>query len=1601
MSLFNHQIFHLLNSKSTHKSFWKAWVALLTGLALTVLTTFYIQHETELKIKQAFNSDCEQLKTKIDIRLHGYAELLRSGAAFLAASDTVTRRQWKTFVDEMKISKNLQGIQGIGFSLIVPKDQLKQHIQHVRGEGFPGYTVKPADNRELYTAILYIEPFNDRNIRAFGFDMYSEPVRRVAMQRSCDFDIAALSDKIILIQDASKNPHPGVSMYVPVYRHGTAPNTTEERRAAIVGWVYSPNQMNELLEGIIDFNNSNEDNDVRMQVYDNELISPNSLLFDSTPDKVYNDHPGQWRTNNLPIDFNGKKWTLKFDLLRVYTNYISLLPFVLICGLIISLLIFFLIKSFYNLYYKSETLKRSELKYKVLADDLAKAQSVAHLGNWKWNIKTSEVFWSDEMYRIFGINPKTYTGRLGDAIQKVIHPDDLHLVLPSNADNIAVKIPIEYRIILPDNSIRYIFAESGESIYGGDGYPSFITGVAQDITERKETEKELNDAKIFLEKFFNLVPDLIAIATPDGYMKKLNPEWEKTLGFTLKELESKPFEFFIHPDDIEPTRLEVERQLLGCTTIRFENRYRHKDGSYKWLEWNATPAENNLLYAAARDVTERRETIEALVQSEQKYRKLVELTQTGFLILNHKGEVIDANDEYVRLSGHQSLSEIMGRSVLEWTAAYEIEKNTAAIADVMSTGSINNLEIDYIGQQGQIIPIEINAFIEGQGDTLHIISLCHDITTRKQAEKVLLESEMQYKYLSNQFEAILDHIPGLVFYKDTKNNFIRVNKYFAQGQGMEKGDLEGKNLADIYPGIDVENYYRDDLLVINSGIARLNIEEKWESAEGVKWVSSSKIPFVDDSGEIVGIIGMSVDITERKKIEAELHEKEFQYRNLANTGTALIWTSDTEKLCNYFNEPWLKFTGRTMEQELGNGWTEGVHPDDLDSCFKTFVNSFDNREPFEMEYRLRHVSGEYRWLIDLGNPNYSGTGEFIGYIGHCFEITERKQSEAALAASTEMYHLLTEFAADVLWVLNLTTSKFTYVSPSVFHLRGVTAEEAMNESLEGSLTPESIVTVKDVIIKSVPHFIEHPEIPTHYINEVQQYCKDGTIIWVEVSTQFRYSPTGDIEIVGVSRNIEKRKQVEDDLLKAKEEAEVANRAKSIFLANMSHEIRTPLNAIIGFSQLMNREKGMSDSQKEYVGSIIRSGEHLLALLSDILELSKVEAGRVLLNPVNIDLHLFLLDLEKVFTARAQAKHLQFIFETAENLPRHIFIDEVRLRQIFINLIGNAVKFTDTGGIAVRVRVDHVYEETNHLIVEIQDSGPGIPEHELSSLFKHFVQTSAGIKKGSGTGLGLVLSRELAVLMGGNITVSSEVGKGSLFTFQVKMKMGKSEVIKTDSVKHVISIAKGEKTCRILVVDDKVENLKVAVDFLKLVGFETNEAVNGKDAVAKFEQWNPDLILMDLRMPIMDGYEAARLIKSTAKGAKIPIIALTASAFEEEQQKTNQSGLQGYIRKPFRENELFGVIGDVLGIKYLYEDPTTSAQTIYLYDNEAIVKDIVKLPQSLLLQLQNALAIADLNQLIRLINSINQDNPDLAQYLVTLAKNYDYDQLQKTLKVNET
>ena len=614
------------------------------------------------------------------------------------------------------------------------------------------------------------------------------------------------------------------------------------------------------------------------------------------------------------------------------------------------------------------------------------------------------------------------------------------------------------------------------------------------------------------------------------------------------------------------------------------------------------------------------------------------------------------------------------------------------------------------------------------------------------------------------------------------------------------------------------------------------------------------------------------EIEERKQVEMLLREGEQHFRTLANGGSTLIWTSGVDKLCNYFNEPWLRFTGRTLEEELGNGWVEGVHPGDLDRCLQIYGSSFDQRQPFSMDYRLRHADGSYHWLRDDGNPRYNSCGEFIGYIGFCVDITSQK--EAAAEIERHRHHL------------------------------------------------ESLVEERTTA-----------------------------------------------------------------LLIAKEAAEAANRAKSVFLANMSHELRTPLNAILGFSSMMRCDPQLTGAQVESLDIINRSGEHLLALINDVLEMAKIEAGRLRLEVAPFDLGTMTRDVTDMMRLRAEQKGLSLRLDQASEFPRVIRGDEARLRQILVNLIGNAVKFTHSGGVTLRLGVRH--DQHQHLLIEIEDTGPGISPEDQERIFRPFVQLAEGAEQ-KGTGLGLAITRQFVDLMGGRIAVESTLGRGALFRVELPVEQADFPAAQPLEQRDVVGLSPGQPAYRILIAEDQQENQLLLSRLMDAVGLETKAAANGEQCLRLFQAWHPDLIWMDRRMPVMDGPQTARRIRRLPNGGKVKIVAVTASAFKEQQQEMLDAGMDDFVSKPYRFGEIYDCLARQLGLKFVYR--TEAAQT----QASPVTLTAVALPAALRLELQEALECLDSERIASLLIQVGEIHRQLGDVLTRLAKGFDYPAILRLL-----
>ncbi|MEN8691917.1 MAG: transporter substrate-binding domain-containing protein, partial [Desulfobacterales bacterium] len=489
----------------------------------------------------------------------------------------------------------------------------------------------------------------------------------------------------------------------------------------------------------------------------------------------------------------------------------------------------------------------------------------------------------------------------------------------------------------------------------------------------------------------------------------------------------------------------------------------------------------------------------------------------------------------------------------------------------------------------------------------------------------------------------------------------------------------------------------------------------------------------------------------------------------------------------------------------------------------------------------------------------------------------------------------------------------------------------------------------------------------------------------------------------MSREISKRKQTELALKQARDEAETANQAKSLFLANMSHELRTPLNAILGFSGMLTREQNASTDQQEKLTIINRSGQHLLSMINDVLDLSKIEAGRFELQEHSFDLVALIKEISVMIQSRAAEKEISITVEAESISFPYVKADKGKLRQMLINLLNNAVKFTGEGGVTIRCDIEPIPQEPNRcqIVIEVEDTGPGIEPARQEQIFEPFVQGfDEPVRKG--TGLGLSICKKYAEFMGGTIELESEVGKGSLFRLRLPAEIFEAVDVSTpvEDKPRVIGLAPTQKTSRILVADDNRANLLLLKSLLEVVGFFVLEAKNGKEAVEAFKKESPDFIWMDMRMPVMDGYEATRRIRSLPNGETVKIVAITASAFNEQRPDILAAGCNDTVTKPFQAREIFETMGRFLDIEYIYETESEAA-TARMREVELTAEMLADLPDELLQELREAAQALNREAALEVIARIAAHAPEVTTGLKELVDNFQMAELQDFLRISGT
>ncbi|MBD1907072.1 PAS domain S-box protein [Funiculus sociatus GB2-A5] len=1252
-------------------------------------------------------------------------------------------------------------------------------------------------------------------------------------------------------------------------------------------------------------------------------------------------------------------------------------------------------------------------------------------------------------------------------------------------------------------------------VFDSQGNVAYAITAFHDISDRKQAQKALQESEQRYAALAKAAPVGIFRHDAQGNCLYGNERSFEMIGVSQEEAFGAGWAKNLHPSDRDRVIAAWYNLVQRDIPFKCEYRFARPDGSVLWVFGQAIAqkdADGNVIsyIGTITDITERKQVEAALQESEAKFRRLAEnLPGVIYRYVLHP----DKTHEFTYASpGTEELYEQKPEAVVQDARLVFDIVHPDDIAPLLESITVSAqtlqpwlMEYRIITPSGRLKLVQGSSRPERQpnGDIVWD-GLLIDITSRKQAEQLLADYnltlelqvaertaqlaqanaqlqqeiaerkqiELSLQNSKQKLSAIIENVGASIYIKDLNSNYIYANRLCVELFGISEAEIIGTNDFKLYSKEMAKSITQNDKQVIESGVV-LRFDEVGVVNNEERHFLAVKVPLKRHDGSVYAICGISTDITELKQTEAALRQSEARYRAILEQQTELIVRILPDGTVSFVNEAFCRFFGRRQEELINNHYEPVVFEEDREYVAQ-MMNCVSKENPVVTNENRVIARGEVRWTQWINRAIFDDFGRIVEYQAVGRDINDRKQVEEALSESEKRFRAIFDQAFQFVGLLQ-PDGILLEANQTALDFAGAIRSDVVGkpfwEARWWTISPETQAQLKVAIAQAANgKFIRY---------EVDVLGREDRVLAIDFSLRPILDEAGQVTLlISEGRDISDRKRVQQELQLAHDAAEAASRAKSSFLANMSHELRTPLNAILGFSQLLNRSTNLSTEQQENLGIIRRSGEHLLTLINQVLDLSKIEAGRMALNENNFDLYRLLGDVEDMFSLKAKDKGLQLIFELASDVPQHIRTDEVKLRQVLINLLSNAVKFTAHGSVSLRVTLEaenssdfSILNSQNSkfktqnsfsqslIAFEISDTGVGIAADEFHNLFQPFVQTVSGQQVQEGTGLGLSISYQFIRLMGGEMTVISR-GKaftpsladwelnisisnknpalshastiqqfphksqenkttrpiqGTTFKFDISAGIvAPNEVENQRQSRRVIALAPNQPRYRILVVDDSDYNRQLLIKLLSFLSFELQTANNGSEALKIWESWQPHLILMDMRMPVMDGYEATQRIQARQKrlgtregrfpNSQFPIsnhrtviIALTASALEFEKAAVLEAGCDDFIRKPFQEEDIFEALHKHLDVSFIYEESTAVSNTISAKPLALSAADIAVLPKDLLARLRQAIIEGDLEQITALLEQVHLQNEVLANALLSLANQYQFDQLLTLLQ----
>ena len=1244
------------------------------------------------------------------------------------------------------------------------------------------------------------------------------------------------------------------------------------------------------------------------------------------------------------------------------------------------------------------------------------------------------------------------TEALGPGWVKALHPDDRDRIAAEwyATTQLGKPFKTECRFQTSQGKLLWIVSQAVVET-AADGTITGYIGTIVDITARKSLEEELQEREARLNAFFSSAPVGMAIVDPQMRFVQVNQYLATINGMTVAAHLGRSLREML-PEMagvLEPLYQSVLDTGKPVLNLEITGEIHTQPGLERSWIVSYFPIGNaggrpSSVGGVVLEITDRKQTEKALSQSEAQQRALLKALPDLIMRINDQGVYLD----FISTGTFSVIGEtgdFIGTHVADSLPPELAEQRMAAIKMALQTGAIQIYEQN-IEVKGKLQTEEIRVVAYGQSEALLVV---RDISERKQAEEKILRSEMALAEAQR-----VAHIGNWEFDLTAQKNVWSEELFRIYGLDSSQPEPDFlKHVQLIHPD-DRDNFVQTVQRALITGEPYLMEFRAFKPDGSVCFVEGRGEAVLNDEGQVIRLFGTAMDITERK--QAELALQSLVEGTAAVTGEAFfpvlveqiaIALDVAHVFVSRQVGTQLKTLAVYSDHELqANGSYDLVHsPCEMTLRNGQYYCQSGVQQQFPLDLDLLPLQAESY----LGRALYSSSNQVIGVlcvldrkpIAHskraetllqifasraAAELERQQATEAmlqlnrqlemtvelrtaALRQSEAELRSIFSLAAIGIVQVDAANHQFLKINQRFCTMLGYTQEELTSGIFADITHPEDLAEDLRYLHQLHTGTIREFTIEKRYLH------KDKTLIWASTTLSLVRKPDGTPDYyIAIIQDIRDRKQAEAalweanlelesrvqqrtrELQKAAEAAEAASQAKSTFLANMSHELRTPLNAILGFSQLLVQHPAIPAAQREQVGIINRSGNHLLNLINDILEMSKIEAGRTTFNPVGFDLEEFLATLEQMFQLRLERKGLSWGVERSARLPRYIETDEGKLRQILINLLGNAVKFTQVGGVTLRVWLEGRGGEQGgeQLWFEVRDTGPGIDPEEVESLFEPFVQSRNPTVNQEGTGLGLPISRQFVRLLGGEMSVRSALGEGASFRFGIPVvRVEGREIGKRGEKRRVVAIAPGQGEYRILVVEDNWASRQLLVDLLEPLGFGVRTAGNGEEGIGVWREWEPDLVWMDMRMPVVEGSEATwriREMEGELGRRRTTIIALTAGVFEVDRDRVLAAGCDDFVAKPLEEGAILGKLREHLGVEFVYEG-------VEGFESEGVreevgVEGLEGLPGEWLEAFYQAVTRLNPKAMLQLVEQLSGEHGGIAAGLREKINNFDFEQL---------